>query len=141
LVSALPALSQEEEARDPNRIEIPVPIGEDVLGLRIPFYDESGDLQVQLAAKVARKTSDETVEMEELDLEVFDEDGRKLEIELPQSALNLSTRTLNGTGGVVIKRDDFLLEGDSVVFEIRQRSGQLSGNIRMLIYSLESLNE
>jgi len=145
LLLSLPPLAAQEEGEpvpaSDQKIDIPVPVGEDVVGIKIPFYGEDGALQMTFEADLARKLDENRVEMDGLSIEVFDEDNDKMNIALPKSTLDMEERMLRGDDGVVIKREDFQLEGDTVIFNIQKRSGVIGGEIRMLIYSLDPISE
>ncbi|MFV0338306.1 MAG: hypothetical protein ACK5LK_08710 [Chthoniobacterales bacterium] len=141
------ASPSKQEVKDPNAykdtsedkksFDIPVPVGEDVIGLQVPFYGDDGQLQMTFSADVARKLDDENLEIEKLDVETFDEEQRKMNITMPKAKLNIESRVLSGKSGVVIKRDDFKLSGNEIIFHIKDRSGVITGNIEMLIYSID----
>ncbi|MFV0415701.1 MAG: hypothetical protein ACK5NG_04975 [Chthoniobacterales bacterium] len=126
-----------DDSEDDKTFDIPVPIGEDVVGLQVPFYGDDGQLQMTFAADIARKIDDENLDIEKLDIETYDEEQRKMDITMPKARLNLESRTLSGKSGVVIQRDDFKLSGNELLFHIKDRSGVITGNIEMLIYSLD----
>lgn len=116
-----------------EEFNVPVPVGIPVKGIKIPHRDENGKLLMTIEAEVATKLDDDRVEMQNMKVESFDEDGKAILITLPRSLFNLQTRLLTGNEGVQIERDDFEITGDSVEFNTKTRFATLRGKIRMVI--------
>ena len=95
---------------------------------------------MQFAADVARKLDDKTLEMEKLTVEVADPKGT-IEVTIPKSRFDTETRILTGNDGAKIKRQDFEITGDTVDFNVRTRFSRLGGNVKMIIYSLDSYQD
>ena len=70
-------------------------------------------------------------------IESFDDDGKKINIELPHSVFDLETRILTGDTHALIRREDFEITGDSVEFNTKTRYAVLRGKIRMVIQSAD----
>jgi hypothetical protein len=117
----------------PPDFDVPVPVGMPVSGIKVPHYDESGRLDLLIEADVAQKTNETTVQLQNLRLEALDDEDRKISVELPAAILDLDTRILVGDKSATIRRDDFMISGDSIEFDIKNRSGILRGNIRMVV--------
>ena len=122
-----------KEARDPGEFDIPVPINMPVHGIKIPHRDEKGRLVLVLEAEVANKLDDQRIEMTNMTIDAFDEDGKKIFIELPSSIFNLDTRILVGSPHALIRREDFEITGDSLEFNTKTRHGTVRGNVKMII--------
>lgn len=125
---------------DDQPLEIPVMTGQDVHGLKIPQYGADGKLQMQFAAEIARKIDEKTLELEQLTVEVADAKGT-VEVTIPKSRFDTETRVLAGNDGAKIKRQDFEITGDTVEFHVRSRFSRLGGNVKMIIYSLDSYKD
>jgi len=125
---------------DDQALDIPVMMGEDVRGLKIPQYGPDGKLQMQFAAELARKLDEKTLELEQLKVDVADDEGL-VEVEIPKSRFDLETRVLTGNDGAKIKRQDFEITGDTVEFHVRSRFSRLGGNVKMIIYSFDSIKD
>ena len=124
--------SEEEKA-----IDIPMPEGKDAKGLKIPYRDEQGKLQMRFTIGVARRIDESHVEMADLQVETFDDAGEpEMTIDLPTSVLNLKTSVLTTNQAVKIQRDDFEITGNSMTFNTKTKQGGLGGKVRMLIYNL-----
>lgn len=114
---------------------VPAPIGIPVKGIKIPHRNEEGKLIMTIEAEVATKLDEQHVEMQNMKIESFDDEGKTINIELPHSIFNLETRILTGDQHALIRREDFEINGDSVEFNTKTRYAILRGNIRMVIQS------
>jgi hypothetical protein len=131
-----PADSGSPEER--GKINLPVPVGHDAKGLKIPYYDEAGKLQMTFNIGVASRIDESRVQMSELFLETYEDDGAPgMMIQLPTSVLDVNTRILTTEKSVTIRRSDFELTSERMEFNTQTRQGKLAGNVRMLIYNLD----
>jgi len=120
-----------------KKLSVPILKGHDTYGLKIPYTDAQGNLQMVFNIGQASRVDENRVSMKEMHLETFDDDGKpEMTIELPQSVLDLSTRIITTDTNVTIKRSDFEITGKSMKFNTETKQGTLSGNVRMLIYDL-----
>jgi lipopolysaccharide export system protein LptC len=115
--------------------DVPVPLGIPVKGIKIPHRNEAGKLVMTIEAEIATKLDEQHVDMQNMKIESFDDDGKKVNIELPHAMFNLETRMLTGDQHALIRREDFEINGDSVEFNTKTRYAILRGNIRMVIQS------
>lgn len=127
-----PAEKKQAAAHD---FDVPMPLNMPVKGIKIPHRNEEGKLIMTIEAEVATKLDEQHVEMENMKIESFDDDGKKINIELPHSVFNLETRILTGDKQAFIHREDFEVTGDSVEFNTKTRYAVLRGKIRMVIQS------
>lgn len=118
--------------------DIPMPVNVPVKGIQIPHYGENGQLIMLMNADVARKTDDTHIEMENLKIDAYSDDGKKFYIELPKSVFNLENRVLTGNDRVLIRREDFEIRGDQGEFETKTRFAKVIGNVQMIIYSADN---
>lgn len=125
------------ESQEDGKLSIPILKGHDTYGLKIPYTDAEGNLQMIFNIGQASRVDENRVSMKEMHLETYDDDGKaEMTIELPQSVLDLSTRIITTDTNVTIKRSDFEITGRSMKFNTKTKQGTLSGNVRMLIYDL-----
>lgn len=130
---------KDKPGKEPKKMSFPIPEGHDSKGLRIPYMDGEGKKTMYFVIGVARRIDPEHVEMADLEIETFDEEGNsEMAIELPTSTLNLTTRVITTEKQVRIKRDDFELTGETMEFNTETKEGKLGGKVRMLIYNLAS---
>jgi hypothetical protein len=130
-----PAQNQEEQ-----EIDIPVPDGVPVKGIKVPSYSADGKLVMMLDAEEARKLDSERIEFENLKIDAYTDDDKKIYIELPRSIFNLTTRILTSESRVLIRREDFELVGDSGEFYTKNRFAKILGNVKMTILSTENFD-
>lgn len=129
--------TEPEKEDSAKEFDIPVPLGIPVKGIKIPHRNEEGKLVMTIEAEVAKKLDDQHVEMENMKIESFDDDGKKINIEIPHSIFNLETRILVGDTHALIRREDFEVTGDAVEFNTKTRFATLRGKIRMVIQSAD----
>lgn len=125
----------EEDPEAIGRINLPIQKGHDSFGLKIPYENADGVLQMIFKVGRASRLDDNHVQMAELEVETFDDDGKpEMTIDLPVSILDLNTRMLTTESKVTIRRSDFEITGDSMEFNTKTKQGRLAGNVRMLIF-------
>ncbi len=136
------AQEKPEPAREESgqEIDIPVPDGVPVKGIKVPSYSPEGKLLMLLDAEQARKLDAERIEFENLKIDAYSEDDKKIYVELPRSIFNLTTRILTSESRVLIRREDFELVGDAGEFYTKNRFAKILGNVKMTIWSTENLN-
>lgn len=115
---------------DPKPIDLPVPVGEPVKGIKIPQYDENGKLSMNLSAETAKKLDDTKVELEGLKVTFSDKEEKEITVEIPRSILDLQTKILTANTKTAINREDFDICGDGAVFDTATRSGIFKGHVR-----------
>ena len=133
LFPALGSLAEETETSD--GIDVPIPLGIPMKGLKIPHLDDTGNEVMFLESDVAVKVDDRTIEFENLKIELLDDDGRKIFVELPESVFNLETRVLTGQKSAKIHREDFEINGETIEFNTRTKHGRMRGKVSMVITS------
>lgn len=133
--TALLALAEDAAEESKEDVDVPIPVGIPMNGLKIPHFDEEGREVMLLESDVATKINEQTIEFENLKIEALDEEGRKIFVELPKSVFNLETRILSGDQSAKIHREDFEINGDSIEFDTRTKFGRLRGKISMIISS------
>lgn len=113
--------------------ELPVPEGMPVTGIKVPHYDEEGNLLMVFEASTAKRSGENTIDIEGLKLEAVDEDGRKVLVEMPYSVFNLDTKVITGDKTAWIRREDLSVSADELQFDTNTRNGKLRGNIKMVV--------
>jgi hypothetical protein len=122
-------------------IDIPVPDGVPVKGIKVPSYSADGKLLMMLDAEQARKLDADRIEFENLKIDAYSDDDKKIYVELPRSIFNLSTRILTSESRVLIRREDFELVGDAGEFYTKNRFAKILGNVKMTIFSTENFDQ
>jgi hypothetical protein len=137
---AAPVTPAPKEKKAKGRISIPLLKDHDSKGLRIPYYDLQGNLQMMFNIGVATRLDDDNVLMKEAQLDSYNEEGEpEMTIAIPTSTLNLETRVITSKTKTTIRRDDFALTGDTVEFNTDTKEGKLVGNVKMLIFSFKNM--
>jgi lipopolysaccharide export system protein LptC len=114
----------------PVPIDIPIPVGEPVSGIKIPQYDETGKLSMTLLAGKARKLDDRKVEFENLKISFTDKEGKEILVEIPHALLDTQTKVLSAESKTVITREDFDIDGEKAEFDTVSRTGRFKGRVR-----------
>lgn len=127
-------------AGDPGqkrKIELPVPIGHEVKGLRVPVRNAEGRMQLQLDTESATRLDNNNIQMRSVSIQTFDEETAKpdFKIELKTANLNTDTNIITSDEPVLVTRSDFVLTGDSMEFNRDTNQGIMKGNVRMLVYN------
>lgn len=127
-----------EKREKGSSMSIPIPVGHGASGVKIPYYGDDGKLQMNFQIGDASRTDDLHLQMTNLRIETFNETGlQEMTMFFPNSILDLKTRVISSNTPVTIKRTDFELTGDTMLFNTVSRQGTLGGNIRMLIFNLD----
>jgi hypothetical protein len=106
----------------------------------VPSYSPEGKLLMMLDAELARKLDADRIEFENLKIDAYTDDEKKIYVELPRSIFNLTTRILTSESRVLIRREDFELVGDAGEFYTKNRFAKILGNVKMTILSTESFD-
>lgn len=132
VLTAMVLLGATLRAADPQSapIDIPIPVGEPVTGIKIPQYDESGKVSMTLLAGKARKLDDSKVEFDNLKISFTDKEGKEILVEIPHALLDTQTKLLSADSKTIITRDDFDISGEKVEFDTVSRTGRFKGRVR-----------
>src|ERR1700722_1427361 len=120
-----------------RRIDLPVPIGHDVKGLRLPVRNDQGKVEMQFDIETARRLDDQNIEMHTVTIQTYNQQTFKpdAKINLESSMMNLDTEVITTKDPVRITREDFFLTADSGEFNSKTRHGRVFGNIHLVIYN------
>ncbi len=139
LLTALPGVAgaEEEPSADEGRsqlLSLPIPVNEEVTGIKIPYYTRTGVLQMNFDATTARRIDENHLQLSFLNIELFDDKGKPdMMIRLPRSVLDMRTEIISSEDEFQIKRSDFQLTGERMTFDTRTRQGTIQGKVRMVI--------
>jgi hypothetical protein len=120
-----------------RRIDLPVPIGHDVKGLRLPVRNDQGKVEMQFDIETARRLDDQNIEMHTVTIQTYNQQTFKpdAKIDLQSSTMNLDNEVITTKEPVRITRDDFFLTADAGEFNSKTRQGKVFGNIHLVIYN------
>lgn len=126
-----------EKPKPQAKLSLPLPKGQDSKGVVIPYTDATGKKSMVFKIGVGRRLDDENVNMNDLLIEMYDDQGaQEMTVALPAAQMNLGTRVIGGQETVTIKRSDFQLTGQTMEFNTETRQGWIKGNVKMIIYDL-----
>jgi hypothetical protein len=125
----------------PKKIDLPVPIGHVVKGLRVPLRNAQGKMDMLFDMASARRIDDKNVEMSNSVIQTYDQQTGKpdAKIELHSAVMNLDQNVITSKEHVTVSRIDFRLTGDGLVFNSKTRHGTVTGNIDMRIFNRQEL--
>jgi hypothetical protein len=125
-----------EEKKD-GKLNLPLVPGHPSTGLKIPYTDGKGKLQMIYYIGVATRLNGDKVEMKDTKVETYNDEGEvEMTVDLPVSELDLNTRIVTSNTETTIKREDFTITGDSVKFNTLTKEASLVGHVHMIVYDL-----
>jgi hypothetical protein len=132
-----------DKPKSDRKIDIPIPVGHDAKGLRLPMRNDEGKLQFILDVERVRRLDQANLDMHNSIIQTYDDKtgAPSAKIELINSVMNTETNVLTTQDPVVITRDDFRLTGDSAVFNTKTRQGKVMKNVRLIIYNRDELKK
>ncbi len=140
LGGSIGALADDDTGKS-HAIELPVPIGHDVKGLRLPLRNDQGKMDMLFDVETARRSDEQNVEMHTAVIQTYNQQTEKpdAKIYLQDSEMNLDTEVIKTKDPVKITREDFVLTADSGVFNSKTRQGVVYGHIDLVIYNRNEL--
>jgi Lipopolysaccharide-assembly, LptC-related len=132
-----------DKPKSERKIDIPIPVGHDAKGLRLPMRNDQGKLQFILDVEHVLRLDQANVQMHNSIIQTYDDQtgAPSAKIELVNSVMNTETNVITTQDPVVITRDDFRLTGDSAVFNTKTRQGKVVKNVRLIIYNRDELKK
>ncbi len=130
-----PEESAEESMSDQEAMFAEIPMGETFEGVRIPQMDANGNLMMLFDTKKATRIDDRHIDMEHLKIEIHNDDGSTFHVEMPHSVFDLDTNILDSDTPVEIRREDFIINGDTAQFHTKSKFGRINGNVKMVIFN------
>jgi hypothetical protein len=139
LVTGTALFAPAEEPVQGRKLEVPVPIGHEVKGLRVPVRNEEGKMEMQFDMESAKRISDRDIEMHAATIQTYDQQTTKpdAKIELKIAMMNLDTNVIKTSDPVRVSREDFVLTADGGEFNSKLRQGRVVGSVHLIIYNRE----
>ena len=136
-VGGLAATLQADDNSQGRKIDLPVPIGHEVKGLRVPVRNEEGKMEMQFDMETASRLDEQNVEMHTVTIQTYNQQTGKQDakIELQTSMMNLDTNVITTKEPIRITREDFVLTADGGEFNSKTRQGKVVGNVHLVIYN------
>jgi Lipopolysaccharide-assembly, LptC-related len=125
----------------PPRFNIPIPVSHDAEGVKLPYFDAHGRLQMYFNIALARRVDLDHLEMDNAYMQTYDEKGAPdATVFMTRSTLDLNTRIVTSDVPVTVHRADFEIIGQKMVFNTQTRKGQMTGHVRMTIYNRQEMS-
>ena len=110
-------------------------------GITVTMFSNEGYKQWNLRGSSAAYTDSGGVEVQDLDLEVFQgSDGEEMDMHIKgaQALYESSDRTVKGKGGVIVNGDFYDIEGETWNYSQDDRIVKVNSNVKVVIdYELE----
>jgi|GEM_PF-1027483 hypothetical protein len=126
-----------------RKIDIPIPIGHDAKGLRLPMRNDDGKLQAVVDVEHVKRLDQVNVEMHNSTIQTYDEQTGEpgAKVDMINSVMNTETNVITTHDPVVITRSDFRLTGESAVFNTKTRQGKVIKNVTLIIFNRDELKK
>jgi Lipopolysaccharide-assembly, LptC-related len=135
IMCAIGSITAQAEPKDVPELNLPLPVGHEAKGIKLPYFDEMGKLEMNFVIGRAKRLDEQRLEMANVTVEMFNSEGaREMRIDLPESVLDLQTHIITSKAPVTIQRNDFWITGEAMRFNTKTREGKLQGKVKMLIY-------
>src|SRR5215471_11694177 len=136
LLAGIAGLALADEPAQVRKVEVPVPIGHEVKGLRVPVRNDEGKMEMQFDMESAKRLNDQDVEMHAATIQTYNQQTTKpdAKIELKIAVMNLETDVIKTTDPVRVSREDFVLTADGGEFNSKLRQGRVLGNVHLIIF-------
>lgn len=124
----------------PPKFNVPIPVSHDAQGVKLPYFDIRGRLQMYFNIATATRLDLGHLEMKNAFMQTYDEKGTPdASVFLTRSVLDLNTRIVTSDVPVTVRRSDFEIVGSKMVFNTQTRVGRMTGHVRMVIYNRQNM--
>lgn len=124
----------------PLNFSLPLAIGDQATGVRIPQYGLAGQLLSLLNSTSIKRLDENRLELKGTTLDLNKPDGKTdFHIHLPTSVFDTRTRLLTSEQPVSISTEDFNLQGERMEFDTGARQGRFSGWVYMKIHNAKGM--
>jgi hypothetical protein len=121
------------------RFNIPIPIDHNAKGVDLPFFD-NGKLQMYFVIRKAFRVDINHLDMTHAYMQTYDDkETPDVTIYMTRCLLDLNTRVITSEVPVDIRRSDFEITGQKMVFNTQTHVGRLSGHVQMTIYNRQTI--
>jgi hypothetical protein len=140
--AVVPADANDEPAADTHALGAVgkvLPIGEKNLNVKIPSFKD-GIPSSTVRAESMTRVDTENMAMERMDIRMFGKTHKDdVRIQLVTALYHMPSQILSSEQRSRVSREDFDLQGDSMIFDTRTGQGKMVGNVRMVIFDTASL--
>lgn len=114
-----------------------LPVGQRNLDVKIPSFRDGRPNSLMRAGSMTR-IDEENMAIEKMDIRMFGPTkDRDVRVQLKTATYHMPSSILSSEERSRISREDFQMEGDSMVFDTKTQQGKMTGNVRMVIYDTE----
>ena len=125
----------------PPKLNIPIPVKHDAEGVKLPYFDNHGRLQMYFAIARAVRLDPDHLDMTNAFMQTYDEKGiPDANVFMRRSVLDLNSRIVTSDIPVIVRRSDFEITGQQMVFNTQTRAGHMTGHVRMVIYNRQEMS-
>ncbi|WP_198141385.1 hypothetical protein [Verrucomicrobium spinosum] len=115
-----------------------LPVGQRNLDVKIPSFRDGRPNSLMRAGSMTRLDED-NMAIEKMDIRMFGPTkDRDVRVQLKTATYHMPSATLSSEQRSRISREDFQMEGDSMVFDTKTQQGKMTGNVRMVIFDTEA---
>jgi hypothetical protein len=123
------------------KFDPPIPVSHDAEGVNLPYF-EKGKLQMFFNIAKALRVDLYHIDMENAYMQTYDEKGvPDAAVFMTRSVLDLNTVVVTSDVPVTVRRSDFDIVGQKMVFNTRTRKGRMTGHVRMTIYNRQDMDQ
>jgi hypothetical protein len=126
----------------PPRFNPPIPVSHDAEVVNLPYWDSKGKLQMFFNIAKAFRSDLGHLDMENAYMQTYDDKGvPDATVFMTRAALDLNTLIVTSDVPVTVRRSDFDIVGQKMVFNTKTRQGRMTGHVRMTIYNREDMGQ
>jgi len=126
----------------PPKFNVPIPLHHDAQGVKLPYFDARGKLQMYFNIAKAVRVDPDHLEMKNAYMQTYDEkEVPDATVFMRRSLLDLNTRVVTSDIPVTVRRSDFEIVGQKMVFNTQNRIGRMTGHVRMVIYNRQEMSK
>jgi hypothetical protein len=124
----------------PPKFNVPIPVGHGAVGVKLPYFDQRGKLQMFFNIAKAYRADLKHLQMENAFMQTYDENqAPDANVYMTFSVLDLDTRIVTSDVPVTVRHSDFEIVGQKMVFNTQTRVGRMSGHVHMLIFNSQAM--
>lgn len=116
-----------------------LPLGRKNLDVQIPSFKDGIPSSI-LRAESLTRVDESLMTMEKMDIWLYGSNrDSDMRVQLPLADYNMTTQILSSDERSRISRQDFQMEGDSMIFDTVTQQGKMTGRVEMIIFNTSSL--
>ena len=118
-----------------------LPVGQQNIDVRIPSFSDGVPSSIIRAVTMTR-VDENQMNMEKLDIRLIDNLRQNdLRVQLPTATFNMGTNVLTSQQRGRISREDFQIEGDTLIYDTNTGQAKMTGHVHMIIFDTDSFKK